>query len=156
MITDFLIQASFKCQRLEDGQAIANFLAEACPNPKLVAIGIAELIINSIEHGNLAISYQQKDKLQRDKAWLAEIDRRLKLPEYANRFVQIDFIRTSQAITITITDDGNGFDWHQSHAPKQANMQDPHGRGIFIAESLAFQEVRYNEKGNQVTCLIRV
>lgn len=39
---------------------LTTFLANFFPNPGQVILGISELLINAIEHGNLGITYGEK------------------------------------------------------------------------------------------------
>jgi len=149
-----LIMATFKVKQLDEAQNLAAFLANECPNPKLAAIGINEILINAIEHGNLGITYQEKTKLHQSTAWLAEIERRLFLPENHDKVVTATFNKSNTHINIRITDEGNGFDWRQYQNLDSNRAFDNHGRGIIMARTLAFEDLIYHGKGNDVECII--
>jgi hypothetical protein len=42
---------------------ISCFVANCFPDPEAVLPGVAELIVNAVEHGNLSISYEEKTAL---------------------------------------------------------------------------------------------
>ena len=96
---------------------------------------------------------EPKSLLQANNTWLSEIDRRLELPENKNKFVEVEYSKTDTHIQVTVTDQGNGFDWKKFESNGNRS-QDSHGRGIFLAKKLAFQELYYSGKGNVVTCVI--
>ncbi len=149
-----LVNATFKIQTLNDAQLISSFLANECPNPRLAAVGISEILINAIEHGNLNITYQEKTRLHESSAWLSEVNRRMTLPENKNKHVIVVFHKTHGHINIRITDEGNGFDWRQYQNLDSTRVYDNHGRGIIMARSLAFENLIYHGNGNDVECII--
>jgi response regulator RpfG family c-di-GMP phosphodiesterase len=149
-----LIKAEFKLQNLTEAQAIANLIAGECPNPRLAAVGITEMLINAIEHGNLGITYAEKTKLHEKEEWLAEIERRLIKPENKDKYVQVVFDKSSSHINIRITDQGDGFNWREYQTLDTKRVYDNHGRGIVMARSLTFESLIYHDKGNDVECII--
>jgi len=150
----FLVSAKFRFRRLTEAQLLAEFLAKACPNPPLATMGITEILMNAIEHGNLGIGFEEKSKLQSENRWLEEIDRRLELPEHINQTVELEFTKTNTHIQIKVTDQGKGFDWRQFEDKDPKKALCTHGRGITIAKDLVFQKLEYSEKGNEITCTI--
>lgn len=149
-----LIEAKFRLQTMHEAQQVATLLANECPNPRLAAVGISEILINAIEHGNLKITYQEKTKLHEGTKWLAEIERRLQLPENQKKFVDVTFTKTAGHINIRILDQGDGFDWRQFQTLDSSRVFDNHGRGIIMAKSLSFENMIYHGKGNDVECII--
>lgn len=155
VIVNCLLTAQFKFRLLQEAYAIANFLAEACPNPRLAIVGISELLINAVEHGNLGITYEEKTKLQVENQWIPEIERRLSLEENKNKFVSVDFTRLDTELHIRVTDEGQGFDWHKFVQPAEKSSI-THGRGIPIAKNVAFSKLQYFGKGNEVLGIIEL
>ena len=149
-----LTYAEFQFRFLNEGQALANFLAEACPNPRLAVVGIAEIFINAVEHGNLGISYEEKSTLHSHDNWLQEVEKRLMMPEHKNKLVKVKFERQKDTIKLTIKDEGKGFDWKKFQQLDASRVYDNHGRGIVMAKSLAFQSLQYLGNGNEVECVI--
>jgi hypothetical protein len=130
---------------------MAQITASFFINPDDVFTGIYELMLNSIEHGNLSIGFKDKGELIRKGALFEEMNRRLAMPQYALKSVHIEIIDSADAVTVTITDEGEGFDWKTHIAHNQSDLK-PHGRGLWIAQQSGFDAVRFNEKGNSVTC----
>ena len=116
-------------------------------------IGLVELIVNAIEHGNLEISYEQKqDALNKgingiDMLYAARLENK----GLTRRLVTVDFTMTRQLCEWTISDEGAGFDYSTLPDPlSQKNLSQPSGRGIFLAR-MHFDEVEFKGKGNVVT-----
>lgn len=153
-IATLLQKASFRFRHMLEAQALAEFLGEACPNPRLAIMGISELLVNAIEHGNLGIGFEEKSKLQVSDGWLKEIERRLNLPENIHKFVEVEFTRYPTEIHITVKDSGLGFKPKPFEKIKTEQRLDKSGRGIALAKHLAFERLEYSEKGNSVTGVI--
>ncbi|MDB6096211.1 MAG: response regulator with CheY-like receiver, AAA-type ATPase, and DNA-binding domain [Francisellaceae bacterium] len=149
-----LESANFKFRTLEEASNLANFLAKACPNPRMAVVGLSEIFINAIEHGNLNISYQEKTLLKKQLNWQEEIEKRLLTPENKNKYIEVTFKKNKTEIIIEVTDQGAGFDWQSYQEFKPEKILDIHGRGILLAKSISFSELTYNAKGNQVHCVI--
>jgi DNA-binding response OmpR family regulator len=145
-----LDQAVFFLKTLEQARNLAKTLAQACPDPGKVVVGLQELLINAVEHGNLSISYADKTRLMLDSKWQEEVQRRQSLPEYFSRRVRITFQRGTDFIRIIIQDQGNGFDWRQFLELDPERAFDPHGRGIALAKMISFDSLEYQGNGNTV------
>jgi len=146
--------ARFSLSTLDEVGCLAVFLAQACPEPEGAVLGLSELLVNAIEHGNLGISYAEKSALKRADRWQEEISRRLQLPENAGKRVDVTFERQGGSIRICITDQGNGFDWSRYLDFDPARAFDPNGRGIAMARLGSFQDLQYQGKGNVVLATI--
>lgn len=146
-----LIQsASFSFRSVEEAAAVATTAALVCGRVEAVAMGLAELLVNGVEHGNLGIDFALKAQLKEQGGWEAEVSRRLDLPEYAHKRVRLDVAREATSWHFTVRDEGVGFDWKRfaELAPERAFM--PNGRGIVIARQLAFSRLEYAGCGNEV------
>ncbi len=141
---------SFCFRNLEEGRLLANYLAKACPDPERVIQGLQELLINAVEHGNLDISYAEKSALLLAGSWQEEIQKRLQLPELANRFVEVHFQRQPEKLVFTIQDQGDGFDWRDFLEFSPERVFDLHGRGIAMARMMSFDHLEYQGCGNRV------
>lgn len=150
----FLDQADFSVHTMKEAGQLASFIAQACPNPDSAVIGISELLINGIEHGNLGLSYEEKSRLKREDNWQAEIERRSELPENLDKRVKMNFSRQSDSITLTFTDLGNGFNWQKFLAIDPERAFDPNGRGIALAQLMSFDSIRYEGCGNVAVATI--
>lgn len=150
----FVERANFRIRTLSEMSALTGLLSSAYPDPDRVTVGIHELLTNAIEHGNLNISYDGKSQLIMDDKWKSEIDHRLEQPEFKDRSVEVELVQTPKAITLTITDQGNGFDCQKFMEIDPCRLFDPHGRGIAIAKSISFDELNYLGNGNQVVATV--
>ncbi len=147
---------TFEFKSLEDGNVIVGILAQACPEPGQAMLGLSELLINAVEHGNLGITYQLKTELLENDSWKQEIERRLAMDEYASRYVEVKFTRQADKISFTITDQGDGFDWQPYLQIDAARGSDSHGRGIAMAGMLSFDRIEYQGKGNQIVATLNL
>jgi CheY-like chemotaxis protein len=148
--TRHLRAAQLSVRTLDDARDVGTFIASLCPDPVNAVIGITELLVNGIEHGNLGISYEEKSELHAAGRWSEELERRLALPEHASKVVDLAFERDDAEIRITIRDEGPGFDWTRYLEPDPKRIFDTHGRGIVIARHLAFDSLDYLGSGNEV------
>ena len=144
----------FSFRDLSEARILTTLLAAACPEPDKVAMGMSELLINAIEHGNLGITYAEKSQLLADQSWEQEVERRLTLPEYSVRNVSVSFERNKEEITIVIADQGEGFEWKEYLEISPERSLDSHGRGIAMAKILSFSAIEYLGKGNKVKITI--
>ena len=148
----FLQSGMFRFRTLEEARQLGSLLANGCPDPQRAILGLAEVLVNAVEHGNLGISYEEKSRLEEHDQVDDEIERRLDLPENAHKFVEVTFIRKEEAIEITVTDQGPGFDWQSYLTLDENRAFDSHGRGIAMARILSFDKLEYLASGNQVVC----
>jgi FixJ family two-component response regulator/anti-sigma regulatory factor (Ser/Thr protein kinase) len=110
-------------------------------------MGLHELIVNAIEHGNLELN----SELKRRNDYLEFLKRRSLEPRFRERRVTIEVTITAEVFTCVIRDQGPGFDWRCLPDPGDPeNLFKPHGRGIIMAGNF-FDEFSFNESGNQVT-----
>lgn len=145
-----LLSASFVCRTPIEARYLAHLLANASPRPQATALGLTELMLNAVEHGNLGIGYQEKGQLMLDGALDREIERRLALPEYAARQVRVDFERTPTGVSYVVRDEGGGFDPTRFLTLEPERATDWHGRGIALARMTSFDHVEYRGCGNEV------
>jgi len=155
-IPNLLQKADFVFKTLEDVNILSLLIANTCPDSEVVVSGLAEIMINSVEHGNLKITYAEKSELLKSSRWREEINHRLSLPEYKDLYASLHFERLPNHIKISITDHGNGFAWKNFLEFNPSRILDAHGRGIAMANKFSFSEVKYNEKGNEVELIINL
>lgn len=147
-------QAKFELSTVEEAGRLAAFLALASPRPECAILGLSELLVNGVEHGNLGITYAEKSELRRNDSWQAEVQRRSALAENRDKRVHVDVCRTPQQMTIRISDDGQGFDWQQYLDFDPGRAFDPNGRGIALARLTSFNSLNYEGCGNVVVATI--
>lgn len=152
----FLQSGQFHIRTMEEAYALAIFLAQACEDSERVAFGLNELLCNAVEHGNLAIGFDEKTRLQAQDSWEDEIARRLALPENLSKTVSVQVERGQETLTLTITDQGAGFHWRNYEMLHPERGVESHGRGIAMAKALSFQQMEYLGQGNQVRCQVTV
>jgi len=146
-----LNSAVFEFKNLDDARSIASLISNACPEPEKIVMGLSELMINAIEHGNLGITYDEKSMLNENGTWLKEVESRLLFEQNINKMASISFQRQADKIEITIVDQGEGFDCKSYMDFDPDRVMDNHGRGIAIANKLSFSSVEYRGKGNEVS-----
>jgi len=150
----FLESGIFRFRTLPEARELGPLLANGCPDPERVVFGLAELLVNAVEHGSLNISYEEKSHLEEEDRLDAEIEWRLTLPEYADKYVEVTFVRREGCIEITVTDQGCGFDWQSYLSLDEHRAFDSHGRGIAMARMMSFDTLEFRGSGNQVVCTV--
>ncbi len=89
-----------------------------------VKLALEEAVVNAIKHGNKS---------------------------NPNKTVIVNYTLGDYCIRITVEDEGRGFDLDAIPDPTaEENLESDHGRGILLMR-VYMDEVKYNEKGNQVT-----
>ena len=88
-----------------------------------IQMAIEEAVVNAIEHGN-----------KRDPS----------------KLVHVVFNVYDDSVTLSVTDQGQGFD-HQNVADPtvEEHLDQPRGRGVMLIREL-MTEAKYNDKGNSV------
>jgi len=116
-----------------------------------IYLGLSEIITNSIEHGNLGITYDETTEIiEKEGSTDSLIAARRLEPKYADRKVTVEFAMDKYYCQWLITDEGDGFDWEAIPTPKQEDVLFlEHGRGIFLSK-MHFTQMEYLGKGNVV------
>lgn len=118
-----------------------------------ITLGLDELLTNAIEHGNLGITYEEKESALGSPSGLTELyERRLANENLAKRRVIVDFTADDAGCCEwIIRDEGEGFDWRKVPIPleEDAGAFRKSGRGIFLSRMI-FDELDYLNKGNVV------
>lgn len=71
------------------------------------------------------------------------------------KLVTVNFTADGNMFDVTVTDQGEGFKYDTLPDPTDpANIENLHGRGVFIMRSLA-DAIEYNEAGNEVKMSFR-
>lgn len=145
-----LAKGLFHFRTLDEARDLAALLSNAGPMADKVIVGLSELLVNAVEHGNLGITYQEKSELNVEDRWQAEVEHRLTLPENAGKRVAVEFKRTEDEMSFLIQDQGMGFDWKPYLEISPERVFDNHGRGIAMARVLSFDHLEFCGNGNQV------
>jgi len=122
-------------------------------NDYFARVGLQELLLNAIEHGNLNISYEKKQEILEDGNYKEFMEERINDSLYKDRKVNINVFFNNEYLKINIIDEGDGFDINSLPDPNDPdNLLGESGRGILLSMN-AFDEVKYNKKGNAVTLI---
>ena len=113
-------------------------------------VALLELLINSIEHGNCRISYDEKSHWLEQNGDIMDLIRaKNQDPDIRARKVYFTYTISPDSSRFVIRDEGEGFDWKTRMAVKKDGPL-LHGMGMKMA-SLYVSELRYNDKGNEVS-----
>ncbi|MBK5969159.1 MULTISPECIES: response regulator [Thiorhodovibrio] len=145
-----LREGQFEFRTPQQARVLSARLGAFCPENPQLAMGLSELMLNAVEHGNLGIGYATKGALIAEDRLGEEIDRRLGTAEQQERWARLDFRRDREAIHVRIQDCGAGFDWQRYLEFEPERMFDAHGRGIAMARQMTFSRLEYQGKGNCV------
>jgi anti-sigma regulatory factor (Ser/Thr protein kinase) len=119
-----------------------------------IAMALDEALLNAMVHGNLEVSSELR-QTEDGKPYSEMIDRRKQEAPYKDRHVLIRLNASSDVATITIRDDGPGFDTCSLRDPTDPeNLERAGGRGLLLINAFMTQ-VRHNEKGNEITMVKR-
>lgn len=117
-----------------------------------IKMGLFEILVNAIEHGNLGITSEQKEYLLSSSKWEDEFRILIQSPLARQTFITVEITLEKNQLSITVEDQGNGFDVSRV-SEKLENAQPStslSGRGIIMTKYY-FDRVVYNNKGNSVT-----
>ncbi|MCC6555258.1 MAG: response regulator [Polyangiaceae bacterium] len=122
-----------------------------------VAVALREALVNAICHGNLEVSSALLEQAAgaAGSAFDELVERRRRERPYRDRRVHLTAIETQESATYVIVDEGPGFDPSSLPDPTDlANLDRPSGRGLLLIRTF-MDEVRHNERGNQITMVFR-
>jgi CheY-like chemotaxis protein len=126
-----------------------------CDQTTRIRLGVAleEALLNGIYHGNLEVSSELREN--GDGAFhQAARERRQQLP-YAERRLRVRSSLSRTQAEWVIADEGPGFDPSKLPDPTDpANLGRVGGRGLLLIRTF-LDEVRFNQKGNEVTLIKR-
>ncbi len=145
-----IVQGEFHLKTPEEAENVAFLLGSLFPRPDLAITGLFELLINAIEHGNLGIGFENKASLVTQSLLDSEVRTRLARPEYQDRKVVVHYSGTVREISVTIRDDGEGFDWKPYLEAPAKRPAKATGHGIAKANLISFDSVVFSDKGNEV------
>lgn len=113
-------------------------------------LGLYEILVNAIEHGNLGITSEEKEEALNNNTYSKLLKRRLSEAEKKDKKINIQSVIENKKLIIEVHDQGSGFNFKV-----QPTFSDPemilalHGRGILLA-SLYYDKLEYKEPGNHV------
>ena len=145
-----LVAGRFEFRTTDEALSLATLAANAAPDPARVVLGLSELMVNAVEHGNLGIGYQQKTRLLDQGMFRDEIGRLLTLPEFSAKRAALELRRDAHELSFVIRDAGSGFDWQDYLEISPERAFDTHGRGIAMSRMVSFDRMEYRGTGNEV------
>ena len=147
---EILHKATFTFTTLSEAHVLSQTLSLGCLEVNKVAMGLTEILVNAVEHGNLGFSYEDKSRYHDNGTWHKELEKRQNSPKYKDKYVTLKMERNDEMIKFTVIDQGTGFDYekYMSINPEQVELE--HGRGISLARLVAFEKLEYLPPGNQV------
>lgn len=151
-----LDQASFKFKTLDQAHHVAAVVSRLAPKPERVALGLTELLVNAIEHGNLGVGYDEKKSMMQAGHWREEIDAKQRLPEFSGKQVLLQLWRDDGCLRLRVQDEGEGFDYTKFLDFDPNRAFDPNGRGISMARAMSFDRLQYLGCGNEVEAEIKL
>ncbi|OHD65887.1 MAG: hypothetical protein A2176_03505 [Spirochaetes bacterium RBG_13_51_14] len=147
-LNNYLSNAELMSQRL-----VRNlYRFTDAPTISFIRTALCDAIINSIEHGNLKLTFEEKTAAQHDGSYFDLLKKRQMDPALNEKKVCVEYSLDEDGVVYEISDEGEGFD-HKSMIEGDPENPDQsvlgHGRGILIIMH-AFDVVKFNERGNQV------
>jgi DNA-binding response OmpR family regulator len=135
---------------------IALQAADLVPVSEIInlKIGMEEMIKNATEHGNLGITFEEKNEAIEGGSFGELLQAKLKRPENADKVIVVESRLDEEGLEVRITDQGSGFDWRALPELSAETLLKYNGRGIFLTK-IYYDEVRYNDAGNEVTLIKR-
>lgn len=146
---------AYQIRYLEEVEEVAELLATHFPHADSARLGVHELILNALEHGNLGITYEEKTQLVQAGCWREEVIRRQNDPRHQHKKVRLHLLKQHNHLELYIRDDGEGFNWYPYLECSEDRLHHPHGRGIALAKELCFDRLMYSEKGNELVAVVR-
>jgi two-component system cell cycle response regulator len=147
------METHYKIKGIEEIYTLAKEISQYFPEKNKAQLVITEILFNSIEHGNLAIGYQEKTELIKNNQ--LENEYRKRLQENPHKFITIVVKKNDKQISIKVKDMGAGFN-HKKFTLKHSLHDDkPNGRGIGLIKINA-DKLFYNRKGNECLCIFYI
>jgi hypothetical protein len=155
-VIGLIVDGRFRVKSLQEARALSAAISSLAADPVSVALGLSELMINGIEHVNLAIGFHGKAELLAADRWEAEIEARLASPANSQKFVEVRIQREAGVLHVGIRDQGPGFDWRPYLDLSASRALYPNGRGIAMARHVAFRNLRFIDPGNEVVATLAI
>ncbi len=152
----------FKVKKTDNILSLCGLFTIYFPKDKrnVLYMGLNEIILNAIVHGNLELPSAIKDKESGSRIFKEKIKEREKLAPYKDREVTVTLAQFSNSIQIDVLDQGLGFDPSdlKNSAKDPESLLSPHGRGITMTK-FAFDVVEFDfpeQGGTQATLITRL
>jgi CheY-like chemotaxis protein/anti-sigma regulatory factor (Ser/Thr protein kinase) len=126
-----------------------------CDDTVRTRLGIAlhEALINAIDHGNLELDSELRER--DDVGYQRLADQRRRQSPYMDRKVYVEIKITRDEAVYVVRDEGPGYDPSRLPDPTDpANLEKICGRGLLLIRTF-MDEVRHNASGNEITMIKR-
>ena len=118
-----------------------------------MSVALNEALQNAMEHGNLEVSSETREKRRGD--YEALIEQRRRLQPFRDRRIRISSKLDRDEARFVVEDEGPGFDPSTLPDPRDPeNIERCGGRGILLMRTF-MDDVDFNERGNAVTLVKR-
>jgi CheY-like chemotaxis protein/anti-sigma regulatory factor (Ser/Thr protein kinase) len=117
-------------------------------------IALREALLNAMDHGNLELDSALRER--GDNSYHTLGLQRRAIDPFRSRRVHVTTRESRNEAVFVIRDEGPGFDTTKLPDPTDpANLEKSSGRGLLLMRAF-MSDVRYNDKGNEVTLTRRV
>jgi anti-sigma regulatory factor (Ser/Thr protein kinase) len=114
-----------------------------------ITLALREALSNAIDHGNLELDSTLRDV--NDPGYRELGDHRSRQQPYCDRRVYLTVALTPESLTLTVRDEGPGFDPAAIPDPSELpHRNNAHGRGLMLIRSY-MDHVTHDATGNTVT-----
>lgn len=152
----------FRCDDLDIGSIVRHLTDRLVPmgfaspsNVDVISMAFHESLVNALEHGNLELDSTMKGDLFSDQDPYSALRKQRMVDEhFASRTVDVLMESTPEQFTVTITDQGPGFDTSRvAHAPEDS-LNKQTGRGLAMIQ-MVMDGVSFNATGNQIRLMLK-
>ncbi len=150
-LSEMIKDGRFTYRTMSEAAKLASALSHNAEKPDRINTALLELMVNAVEHGILGIGNEEKGKLLTSNCLFDEIERRMNLEENLKKYVDVSVETIDDTVSVTICDNGEGFNWQKYIDFDPLRLTEPNGRGIATAKLMGTQ-VEFNESGNEVKC----
>ncbi len=148
-----LSEGVFLLSTIDDAEQLAAHIGSASGDPQR-GIGVLELLLNAIEHGNLGISYNEKSELLAAGELGTVVAARLASKKYRDKRVRVEMKRKNAHLELLIEDCGRGFDFEKYLTFDPERLFHAHGRGVLLARAVL--DVEFIYPGNKVRVTVPI
>jgi DNA-binding response OmpR family regulator len=123
-------------------------------NVDVIGMAFHEALVNALEHGCLELDSSLKaDLFAKEDAYAAQLQARLADPLYSQRLVEVESHLTPDTFTVTIRDEGPGFETSTVSTVTDVDLNKQCGRGLPLI-LLVMDQVVHNPKGNEIKLVL--
>lgn len=112
------------------------------------ANSLSEVMLNSLEHGNLGIGLNTKTNLIRTRSYKNKLANMI--AENKAKQIMVDVKINDKEVIVKISDQGNGFDYKKFAEFNSDNIINFCGRGIYLARQ--YIKIDYSNNGSEAIC----